>query len=489
MKKILFVSSEVRPFAMSGGLGDVLGVLPRVLSELGHDVRVVMPLYRQISRANLESLPLSVGVPTGVGERWCGVRSGVLPGSTVPVYFLEHDALYDRDGLYGTATGAYWDNCLRFTVLSRGALQLCHALGWYPDVIHANDWQTSLIPAYLNTVERNTQLGAAASVFTIHNLGYQGRFPKGDFVVTGLPWDLFTHLGFEYHDELNLLKGGLYHSTVLSTVSPAYAREIQSPTHGEGLDGILRERSGVLFGILNGIDDREWDPETDPHLPAHFSADHPEGKRQCKQHLQRDLGLPEREDIPLIGLVTRFAWQKGIDVLAESMPQLLALPLQMVIVGSGESWAEDYYRRLNEEFPDNYRGLIEFNTGLAHRVEAACDMYLMPSRYEPCGLNQMYSLRYGTLPIVRATGGLDDTVDNYNPETGSGTGFKFWDLTADAIRGTVAWAVDTWHRSPQAFAAMQDRAMRMNLGWHQTARQYLDVYDTATTLRGVRRFT
>lgn len=482
-QRILFVSSEVRPFAMTGGLGDVLGVLPRVIASFGHDVRIVMPLYRSVPRENLEDLHLSLGVPTGAGERWCGVRCATLPRSDVPVYFIEHDALFDRDGLYGTPQGAYDDNLLRFTVLSRGALQLCKALGWYPDIIHANDWQTGMLPGYLNTVERLSPLGRAACVFTIHNLGYQGRFPADAFGVTGLPWELFTFLDYEYWDSVNLLKGAIKQATVITTVSPAYAREIQTPFLGEGLDGILRERSGVLYGILNGIDEDEWNPATDPHLDAHFSADDLTGKAICKESLQQELGLPIVSDTPLVGMVTRFAWQKGIDVLAEALPRLLQLPLQLVIVGSGEQWAESYYSNLQHAFPWNYRCRVQFNTRLAHRVEAGADLYLMPSRYEPCGLNQMYSLRYGTLPIVRATGGLDDTVDNYDPGTGEGTGFKFWDLTADAITGTVSWAVDAFRYRPEHIRAMRARAMRRDFGWNTVARRYLEVYERALTLR------
>jgi len=482
-RNILFVSSEVRPFAMSGGLGDVLGVLPRVLAELGHDVRVVMPLYRKVPRAGLQDLNLSLGVPTGVGERWCGVRMTHLPQSKVPVYFLEHDALYDRDGFYGTPDYPWWDNCLRFTVLSRGALQLCHALKWYPDVINANDWQTALVPAYLNVLEKSSPLHRAASVFTIHNLGYQGRFPAPQFGVTGLPWELFTFLDFEFWDEVNLLKGALTHSTLLSTVSPGYAREIQTPAYGEGLDALLRERAGDLHGILNGIDLVEWDPATDPHIPHHFSAADPSGKGLCKAALQRELGLPVRDDIPLVGIVTRFAWQKGIDVLAEVMPRLLALPMQMVVVGSGEAWAEKFFGDLQAEFPGNYRGIIQFNTGLAHRVEAGADLYLMPSRYEPCGLNQMYSLRYGALPIVRATGGLDDTVENFDPVSGRGTGFKFWDMDAPALEGTVSWAVNTFRARPHDIAAMRRRAMEQDFSWKQAARKYMDMYERAIAMR------
>lgn len=482
-KRILFVSSEVRPFAMTGGLGDVLGVLPRVIAAFGHDVRVVMPLYRSVPRDQLEDLHISLGVPTGVGEHWCGVRRAVLPRSEVPVYFIEHDALFDRDGLYGTSDGAYGDNLLRFTVLSRGALQLCKALSWYPDIIHANDWQTGMLPGYLNTVERHSPLGRAACVFTIHNLGYQGRFPADSFGVTGLPWELFTFLDYEYWDSVNLLKGAMKQATVITTVSPSYAREIQTPFLGEGLDGVLRERSNVLYGILNGIDEQEWNPTSDPHIDASFSAEDLTGKALCKQALQQELGLPILSDTPLVGMITRFAWQKGIDVLAEAMPRILQLPLQFVLVGSGESWAEHYFSTLQHAYPWNYRCIVQFNNRLAHRVEAGADLYFMPSRYEPCGLNQMYSLRYGTLPIVRATGGLEDTVEQYNPNTGDGTGFKFWDLTANAIVGTVSWAVETFRYRPEHIRLMRAQAMRRDFCWSNVAMRYLEVYEQATALR------
>ncbi|MBU1219644.1 glycogen synthase GlgA [Myxococcota bacterium] len=482
--KILFVSSEVRPFAMTGGLGDVSGSLPRFLQMRGHDVRIVMPGYSITQSWKYRKTDVPLGVPLGHGdERWCGVRISSLPGSDVPIFFLEHDSLYGRSGLYGDSSGEFGDNLLRFSLLSRGSLQLCHYLGWYPDVVHVNDWQTAMVPGFLNSVEAHSPLGRAASLLTIHNLGYQGRFWSDPFDITGLPWDLFTHLGFEYFNGINLLKGGIYHSTLINTVSNTYAHEIQTPEMGEGLDGILRERGASLYGILNGIDTNEWDPATDRYLENHFNADDLRGKSAAKRSLQMELGLELRDDVPIISMVTRLAWQKGIDVVAGAIRRIMELDVQFVLVGTGEGWAEHFFGSLNSEYPGRIRCVIDFNTGLSHRVEAGSDLFLMPSRYEPCGLNQIYSLRYGTLPIVRATGGLADTVQNYDEENGSGTGFKFYDLNEGSLFDVTAWAVNTWRHRPDHFRAMIKRAMSGDYSWDKAAAQYEELYHRAVWIR------
>ena len=481
--KILFVTSELTPFAMTGGLGDVSASLPKALFKRGHDIRVFMPLYGNIPGQSLNRLASPLGVPTGEGELWCAVRHTTYPNSGFPVYFLEHDALYDRNGLYGDEHGVYGDNLLRFTLLSRGALQFCHYMNWYPDVIHVNDWQTSLIPAYLNTIERHSPLGQAATLLTIHNLGYQGKFSSESFPVTVLPWELFTYLGFEAYNQINLLKGGIYHSTLINTVSNTYAHEIQTPEKGEGLDGVLRDRGADLYGIVNGIDDEVWNPETDPLLDANYNVDDLSGKKTCKTSLQRDLGLYVNPDVPLISIITRLAWQKGTDVLAATIRRLLSLDIQFVLIGTGDKSQEAFFKSLNSEFKGKYKAIIDFNSKLAHRTEAASDLYLMPSRYEPCGLNQMYSMRYGTLPIVRSTGGLADTVTNYDEKIGNGTGFKFWDLSPEAIYGVVSWSVETFYKRKNHFQNMIKKAMKKDFGWNKAAAEYEELYMRAVYFR------
>jgi starch synthase len=501
---VLFVVSECVPFAKTGGLADVAGALPLALASRGHDVRVVLPLYRAAMRYVVGATgtpggaptipparrhPEPLGVPLGDEERWASVWETRLdphgaasapegPATPLPrAYLLEHNALFDRDGVYGDARGEFGDNLLRYAFLSRGALRLCHALEFWPDVVHVHDWPTALVPIYMSTLEQGTPLGRAASILTIHNLGYQGWFDREQLPLTGLGWDQFHSRGLETYGRLNLLKGGIYSATLISTVSPRYAQEIQTPAGGEGLDAALRDRGGEVIGILNGIDDAIWNPETDRHLAARYSAGDLSGKRACKAALQREMGLPELPDVPLIGVISRLAHQKGIDIIAQALDDILSLGVQMVVLGSGEAWAEELFSRLSQ-VSDRFRASIGLNEGLAHRIEAGADLFLMPSRYEPCGLNQLYSQRYGTLPVVRAIGGLDDTV-----EAGV-TGFKFDELSAEALARTVAWAVHTYRDEPERFRAMQLRAMRKPVGWSYASRQYEALYRLGTALRG-----
>ncbi|AUX20574.1 glycogen synthase [Sorangium cellulosum] len=426
-------------------------------------------------------LPAPLGVPLGGGEAWAAVWETRLdpgaPGAPAPrVYLLEHDALFDRDGIYGDAHGEFGDNLARYAFLSRGALQLCHALGFWPDIVHVHDWQAALVPLYLNVLEHRSPLGRAASVLTIHNLGYQGWFNKMQLPTTGLGWDQFHRFCLEAYDSLNLLKAGIYNATLVSTVSPRYAQEIQTPEGGEGLDGVLRDRGTDVIGILNGIDDAVWNPATDPHIAANYSAEDLSGKRLCKAALQREMGLDERPEVPVLGLISRLATQKGIDILAGALDHILSLDVQLVVLGSGERWAEDLFSRLSGS-SDRVRVYVGMNEGLAHRIEAGADLFLMPSRYEPCGLNQLYSQRYGTLPIVRAVGGLDDTVEN------NITGFKFEEMSSMALGNTVAWAVHVYRADPAFFRTMQLRAMKKNFGWAHAARQYEALYRLAISRR------
>ncbi|MEM6788861.1 MAG: glycogen synthase GlgA [Myxococcota bacterium] len=465
--RILFVVSECVPFVKTGGLGDVAGALPPALTARGHDVRVVMPRYRATKSFPSRRRDVSVGVPLGGGgTRWCGLVEATLPGAT-PVYFLEHDVLFDRDGVYGDAHGSFGDNLLRYAVLSRGAFAVADAVAFRPDVVHINDWPTGLVPLYARHLGR-----PVATVMSIHNLGYQGWFSFDDVGVAGVSPGEARARGYEHGGALNLLQGGILNATMVSTVSPTYAAEIATDEGGMGLQGAIRARGADVIGVLNGIDDTVWDPRRDPHLPARYDVDDLAGKAVCKAALQAELGLPVRADVPLIGVVSRFAHQKGIDVLAAALESLLTLDLQLAVLGKGEPWAEALFRHLGER-SDKVGAHIAVDERLAHRIEAGADLFLMPSRYEPCGLNQMYSQRYGTLPVVRAVGGLVDTVAHDR------TGFVFADLTVDGLVGAVRHALTTMRERPEHFAAMRRAAMEKSMGWDRSAAHYEALYRLA----------
>lgn len=483
--KILFVTSEVVPFAKTGGLADVCGSLPREVARLGHDVRVVMPRYGQIDRAGLAPDTEPVGVPTGVGERWCLPLRATLPRSTVPITFLEHDALFDRPALYGpSASKEYGDNCLRFTVLCRGALQLCHKDRWFPDVIHCHDWQAALVPAFLRAFETQSPLARVATLLTIHNLAYQGRFNAHDMEVTGLGWEYFTWRSFEFHGGLNLLKGGIAMATLMTTVSPSYAQEIQTAQLGEALDPLLRHRFDRLRGVLNGIDVETWNPATDTTIPARYDRRDLGGKEACKAALRKIAGWQHRgssSERIVAGFVGRLIEQKGGDLILEAVPRLLELGVEVVVLGTGNPELERRFRSLSEREPE-LSAWLEFNDELAHLVQAGSDLLLMPSRYEPCGLNQLYALRYGTLPIVTNVGGLRDSV--VGDSEGNATGFKLAEATTGALVEAVRRAVTLRREQPHRFLEMVQRAMTQPLGWDRAASQYVRFYEEAVALAG-----
>ena len=488
--KVLMVSSEAAPFAKAGGQGDAVSALSKALSRAGHDVRIVLPRYYCIDRTKLEAVEGPLGVRLGSRseaagrEEWAGVYKSYLPGSTVEVYFLDHDRLYGRDGIYGNKTESdFADNPERFAFLCRAAFQLCRKLSWIPDIMHSHDWTSALAPVFLRHGEGAGEFAKTASVLTIHNLGYQGVYGKDCFPAFGLPWELFHDAGFECYDKVNLLKAGLLSADSLTTVSPTYAREIQTPDSGFGLDGLLRLRSADLVGILNGVDLDEWDPETDLRIPARYSTSKMAGKDKCKAALQKALGLAVSPDKPLVGMVSRLYDQKGVGELfgplhGSAFRICAEMDVQLAIVGSGEKWCEDELRALSARVP-NLKAKIGFDETLAHLVEAGSDFFLMPSRYEPCGLNQMYSLRYGTLPIVHRTGGLADTVENYNQDTGTGTGFTFDNLSPRAIYDTVGWAVWAWYNRQAHIKAMRLRAMERRFSWEHSAAEYSKLYEQA----------
>jgi starch synthase len=469
--EILFVASEVAPFSKTGGLGDVAEALPRALDARGHAVTVVTPLYGSIDpeRHGLRRLEAAVDAR---GE---GANLWVAPGKPA-VHFLEHDRYFgQRRGLYGEAGADYGDNAQRFAFLARAALGLPRALGLSPRIVHLNDWQTALAAWMLrHELADDPRLARARSVFTIHNLAYQGVFAKEMLVEIGLPWEVFSWQAMEFHDRLNFMKAGLTFADALTTVSPTYAKEILTPEHGYGLDPLLRYRRRDLHGILNGIDVAQWDPARDPHLPARYGPRSLEGKAACKKALQAELGLPVRADVPLVGMVGRLAEQKGIDLVAAVLPALTATDLQLAVLGSGQAEYEQLFRRAARERPDRMGVRIGFDEGLAHRIEAGADIFVMPSRYEPCGLNQMYSLRYGTVPVVRAVGGLEDTVEDFDGAR-RGTGFKFRDYDPRALLTALRRALEV-RRDASAWRGIVERGMAVDFSWDASAARYEELF-------------
>ena len=474
--RVLHVASECAPFAKTGGLGDVVGALPIAQRAQGIDARVVMPLYRGIDWDAQERLAATLIVPMGGFVAYGGLRRGRLPRSEVPIYFLQHDAYYDRAGLYGDSRGDFGDNVERFAFLCRGAFAAARAEGFAPDVIHAHDWQGALAPVYIDTTEWGSEMHGAATVLTLHNLGYQGVFAPGDLAVTGLGPGHYNSREFEHFGALNLLKGGLFHADRITAVSPSYAREIQQPAQGAGLDGVIRERAAALSGILNGVDTEVWDPARDPLIAARFHPGDLSGKAACKAAMQREAGLPERPGVPLFGVVTRLTGQKGMDILVSLLPRVLEWDIQIVVLGTGDPALERAFQVASRVRGDKVGAFTRFDDGLAHRIEAGSDFFLMPSRYEPCGMNQMYSLRYGTLPLVHATGGLADTVWNYDERTGAGTGFVTTELSPRALHDLMGWAIWAYWNRPHHIDAMRRRGMTQPFGWDRAARAYTDVY-------------
>jgi len=479
--KVLFASSEVAPFAKTGGLGDVSAALPRQLHALGHDVRVVVPMYARVHDQGRDFTEVIPEIVFSLGELTVrvGIFAATLPGAEVPVYFVRCPSLYDRPGIYDSGG----DEHLRFAVLNHAALRLCQHLRFAPDIIHVNDWQTSLIPLLLRTLFAWDQLFARTrTVLTIHNLSHQGTFDAGLLASAGLaPVADRLHQDHLREGRFSFLLTGILYANAITTVSPTYAREIQTPEHGVGFDGFLRSRSDVLRGILNGIDDEEWDPSSDPLIPHHFTADELEGKERCKVDLLSAAGLPYRHDLPLVGVVSRLAWQKGFDLCEEVLPAMLSRRrFQLAVLGTGERRYEDFFFRLAQAFPRQVAYLPAFSEKLAHTIEAASDLFLMPSRYEPCGLNQMYSLRYGTPPIVHRTGGLADTVWNYDPATGRGTGFAFEHFDATGLSWALGRALDLWGNGsgPELvrWRQLQRNGMRLPLGWSHRIGEYLELY-------------
>lgn len=472
--KVLFAASEAVPFAKTGGLADVAGTLPAALAALGHDVRLVIPRYRSVDPARFGLRPGPVFfVPLGSWKERCELFEADHEGVTVS--FIGKDLFFNRPGLYGTPQGDYPDNAERFTFFSRSVLELCSATGFAPDIIHANDWQTALVPLLLRKAYADRpEFRRTATVFTIHNMGYQGIFPAQDLRYLGIGADVYTPEGIEFWGRINFFKAGLVFADALTTVSRTYSREIQTPEHGHGLEGVLSRRSRDLHGIVNGIDYTLWDPARDRQIAATYDASDLSGKTVCKTTLRRFLELPDRPG-PVIGIVTRLAAQKGIDLVADALASLLDLGAQIVILGTGD---EKYHRLLTDaalRHRDNFRAVLAHDDATARAVYAGSDLFLMPSRYEPCGLGQMIALRYGTVPVVRRTGGLADTVEEADLRAGSGTGFLFDEYSAEALNACCSRAVAAF-ADTVAWTELMRRGMAADCSWEHSAREYESLY-------------
>jgi len=474
--RILMVSSEMTPFAKTGGLADVLGGLPLALARLGHDVEVVIPRYREVTAGDLVG---RITVRLGMRQLDAGVWAASHGG--VRSVFIDQPRYFDRAGLYGESGRDYSDNAERFAFLCHAALRWAALTGARYDVVHGHDWQAGPLAALVRRPPFPHPLAYVPLVFTIHNLSYQGLFDPAVLTDVGLGDGLMSVDGMEYWRQASYLKAGVMFSDVITTVSPRYAQEIQTPEYGFGFDGILRSRRDHLVGILNGIDYDQWDPARDPFLPAPFSAEDLSGKALDKRAVLESFGIRVDEasmERPLVGMVSRLVDQKGFDLLAGLSQRLDEVDATFVLLGSGDARYETLWRDLAAANPDRIGARIGFDERLAHVIEGGSDIFLMPSRFEPCGLNQMYSLRYGTVPVVRATGGLADTVQNYDPVTGDGTGFTFDQYSADALMGTLGWAVGIF-RNPQAWRRILLAGMRHDHSWDASARQYVSVYERA----------
>lgn len=469
-------ASEAVPFAKTGGLADVAGALPRALKRLGVDVSVIIPAYHAIERErfSLRRTEWTLRLPVSDRTVTAGVFAAQMADG-VPVYLIEADQYFARTGLYGTPDGDYLDNAERFAFFARAIPALLPYLAPV-EVLHCHDWQTALAPVFLRAdAARYPGVANVRTVLTVHNLGYQGLFWYLDWHLLNLDWQFFAPNWLEFYGKINYLKGGLVSADAITTVSPTYAREIQTPEFGCGLEGVLVARQNALAGILNGVDYTEWSPEHDHHIAAPYSADDLSGKAACKADLQAAVGLPVSPDQPLIGMVSRLAAQKGFDLLSEVAPQLLHKHLQIVIQGSGDASYQELFTSLAQRHKKRLAVRIAFDNALAHRIEAGSDMFLMPSRYEPCGLNQIYSLRYGTIPVVRATGGLADTITDFDPATGRGTGFTFTEYSSAALMACIERALDAY-RSPEAWRKLIRSAMRADFSWDRSAQAYVDLY-------------
>ena len=478
--RVLFASGEGLPYVKTGGLADVAGALPVELTGLGVEAAIFLPEYRGVrEKLALESTGIKVSVPI-VEYQNTVIKEGEVfttEHQGVRAFFLRNDEFYDREYLYSTPQGDYKDNAARFVFFTRGILEFIKAGGFAPEVIHCHDWQAGLLPVYLKTIyQEDPAVNAIKTLLTIHNLAYQGVFWAFDIKQIGLDWSYFTPELLEFYGQVNFLKGGLVCTDLINTVSKKYAEEIQTPEFGCKLDGVLTARTKDLFGIVNGIDYSVWSPEADSGLAANYSVKDLSGKKVCKDDLKQELNL-DAGVAPLIGIISRLADQKGLDLVAAGLDEILEMGFQLVVLGTGQ----EKFHILFKSLADSYKGKacfrIEFNDALAHRIEAGADLFLMPSRYEPCGLNQLISLKYGTVPVVRATGGLDDTVDNFNPAAGTGTGFKFNVAAKEEMLNTLKQALEVY-RDKSLWEKLVKNGMKKDFSWKASAKEYLKLYQS-----------
>jgi len=473
---IVFAASECAPWAKTGGLADVVSALPKMLAKMGHRIRIFLPYYRQVAKAapNAAVVLASVTIPFPSYNRFVRILDGG-EADGVQTYFVDCPELFDRESFYATPSGDYPDNAERFGLLSRAVIEATKVLG-VPDVYHVHDWQTAMLAVLLrSTYYFDPVLRHVPALLTIHNAGYQGLFPPQTMEQLLLPWDMFTFERLEQNDRVNFLKGGIVYADAVTTVSSKYAEEIQTAEFGNGLEGTLRRRSGDLFGILNGVDYEEWDPAIDPHIAAHYSAEKLEGKKECRRDLLHAFGLENvGDETAVIGIVSRFATQKGFDFIVDILDRLVQEDMVMVMLGNGEEFYERLLVELAGRYPSKVRVQVKFDNVRAHKIEAGSDIFLMPSRYEPGGLNQIYSLKYGTVPVVRATGGLDDTIDEQ--PNGGGNGFKFWGYDSAALMDALRRALGTF-RNKEEWTEMMKRGMGQDFSWNKPAAEYVRVYE------------
>lgn len=483
--RILMVTPEATPFAQTGGLGEVLSALPAELAALGLEVDVLLPKYRGITTDRYDLRRLDPQVEVTLNARAIPTSLWQLDDKRGCRYlFLECDDYYDREYLYGGPESDYEDNAERFVFLCRAAIEVSLARGIKYDIFHSHDWQSSLTPVYLRTLYAGEPLlHESAAVMTIHNLGYQGIFWHLDMPLVGVGWEFFTPKHMEFHGKLNFLKSGIVFADKINTVSPGYRNEILTSEFGFGLEGILKEKGDDLCGILNGVDYQIWNPADGAYIAAPYSPEDLSGKTRCKEDLQRRAGLPVRPDVPLIGMVSRLSTQKGIDLLEEAVPGLMEAGFQLVLLGTGDMQYERSFRAIGTGHPGKAGIFLSYDYELAHQIFAGSDMLMVPSRYEPCGLNQLYALKYGTVPIVRCTGGLADTVEEFDAGKDSGTGFKFTEPSGTALLETVRKAVEVYRDEPEAWKRLMIRGMNKDFSWKRSAQEYLRIYESCLARR------
>src|SRR5712672_446630 len=481
---VAFVASECVPFSKTGGLADVVGALPKALAALGHQVSVYVPRYRQTKLSDPQTVVRSITVPFDDKYRFASV---VTAGSTggVRFYFVEYPPYFDRESLYGTSAGDYPDNAERFYLFTRAVLEASKILG-VRRVFKKKDWQSALLPVMLRTLyAEDPAFREVGTVFTIHNMGYQGLFPPDILPLLNLPWDLFTMSKMEFFGQVNFLKGALVYSDFITTVSKKYSQEIQTTEYGFGLEGVLRMRSATVTGILNGVDYDEWRPQADKFIAARYTPQDLSGKKVCKKDLLNVFGLANADpNVPVIGIVSRFAAQKGFDLISQVVDRLAREEMNLVVLGAGDKPYEEMFLRLNKQFPIKIAVKVAYDNAIAHKIEAGSDMFLMPSRYEPCGLNQIYSLKYGTVPIVRAIGGLDDTIEPWDARTKKGTGFKFSEYSGEALLATIRTALNAY-RDQTSWQVLMRNGMNKDFSWNASAREYDKIYERVKQARSV----